>query len=675
MFHHKKVANQPQIQESQEVQDISTNPSEDPINLLKHKWLALATLALAVSLIVMDGTIVNVALPVMMEDLSLSFVNAEWVITLYALVFSALLITTGRLADTLGRIKCLLAGLVVFMVGAVICALGSDLTWLLVGRFVQGIGGALVLPTTLSTINTLYKGRDRIMAFAVYGSVIAGMAAIGPLLGGVFTTYTTWRWIFWVDLPVGIVVLLGAIFFTPETMGEKFKGKFDWWGLLFSASGFGFIVYALIEGQNYGWWKPAEDAPHWGGISPIPYLFVIGIVCLILMIAVEMGLIKRGRSHLISLNLFVLKSFSMGNVIAIILSIAEYGLVFLIPIYLQNVLMFDAMTTGWVLCVLGVGAFLAGGFAEPFVRFTTPRIVVITGLVLEAIAFAGFFFFVHATTNLGLIIFWLFLYGFGLGFTSAQLTSIVMSAIPDSKAGQGSSIQSTVRQLGSALGIAIIGVLFLGFLNLSVPHSLDNIKEIPEPARVGITTAVIESGGRAIGPLEHDPELKQLPADVQKQFKADLEGSFTRAAMNTLGVMALLLLLGLALSIALPTDSGSKKEIAKEEAKLNKYDKEWRERADRARGLKEKEKREELGEYEKSESTKKHEMEVNNFGDRSNVIFGETDDVVLNQIAQQGIPPIDPDTSGTSDDHGSKKVSDSSSKVGEEKGAENDSRK
>ncbi len=580
----------------------------------------------------MDGTIVNVALPVMMKDLSLTFVNAEWVITLYSLVFSALLITTGRLADNFGRIKCLIFGLLVFMAGAIICALGSNLVWLLVGRFIQGVGGAFVLPCTLSTINTLYKGRDRIMAFAVYGSVIAGMAAIGPLLGGILTTYTVWRWIFWIDVPVGIIVLIGAIFFTPDTKGEKFRGAFDWGGLIFSAAGFGLIVYGLIEGQNYGWWKPSVGQPNWGGISPTPYIFAGGIISIILMIVIEMARIRSDRSHLIALDLFSLKSFTMGNSIAAILSIAEYGLVFLIPIYLQNVLMYDAMTTGLILCSLGVGAFIAGGFAEPFVRFTSSRVVVVSGVILETISFAGFFFFVKPDTNIWWVIFWLSLYGIGLGFASAQLTSIVMSAVPDHKAGQGSSLQSTVRQIGSALGVAIIGILFLGFLNVSVPHSLDSISEIPEPARVGITTAVIKSGGRAIGPLEHSPDMKYLSPQAQKEFKNNIEGSFTTAAMNTLGVMALFLLVATAISIALP--GANKKEIAREDAKYNKLEKKYKKEADRRQNEKFQKTVAEAVAYEEAENKDSHDMYVSNYGDKSNVILGQTDDFVVDQMQQ-----------------------------------------
>ncbi len=486
------------------ISDATTQTSEQPH---KFKWHALIVLALAVSIIVMDGTIVNVALPAIMRDLKVSFVNAEWIVTIYALVFSALLITTGRIADIVGRRVTLIVGIIVFCIGAVIAGLSTNLMWLLIARFVQGIGGAIVLPTTLSSINTIYKERDRIMAFAIYGSVISGMAAIGPLLGGAFTTYTTWRWVFWIDLPIGLAIVIGAFLWMPETFGEKYVGRFDWIGFISSAVAFSAIVYALIEGTTYGWWLAKEGTEAWAGISRIPWIFALGVIALLVMIFRELGLIKRGKSHLVSLNLFEIKSFSLGNLIAGIVAIGEFGLIFLLPIFLQNALDKTAMQTGWILCVLGIGAFIAGGLATPFVRATNAKTVVATGLALEFISFAGFYFTIRPNTSINLIILWLAIYGLGLGFASAQLTSIVMENIPDEKAGQGSSIQSTVRQLGSALGVAIIGTIFIGFLSLNVPGSFSNLPFPPEMQR-SLETSIIESGGATI------PFIEKMAADA-----------------------------------------------------------------------------------------------------------------------------------------------------------------
>ena len=157
-----------------------------------QKWKILTFLALSVSLIVIDGTIVNVSLPVIVRDLHFTFTDAEWIVTIYSLVFSSLLISTGKVADILGRRKLLITGIVVFIVGSIMASLSNTLLIMLVSRFIQGVGGAIVITTTLSTVNTIFKGKDRVIVFAVWGSVISGMAALGPFLGGFFTTYMDW---------------------------------------------------------------------------------------------------------------------------------------------------------------------------------------------------------------------------------------------------------------------------------------------------------------------------------------------------------------------------------------------------------------------------------------------------------------------------------------------------
>ena len=567
-------------------ENVAASAANDGKGAHKFKWRALIVLALAVSIIVMDGTIVNVALPSIMRDLHVSFVNAEWIVTIYALVFSALLITTGRIADIVGRRITLIVGIVVFCVGAVIAGMANDLNTLLIARFVQGIGGAIVLPTTLSSINTIYKDRDRIMAFAIYGSVISGMAAIGPLLGGAFTTYTTWRWVFWIDLPVGLIIVIGAFLWMPETFGEKYVGRFDWLGFISSAVAFSAIVYALIEGTTYGWWLPKEGFAAWAGLSRVPWIFALGIIALLVMIFWELALIKRGKSHLVSLNLFNIKSFSLGNLIAGIVAIGEFGLIFLLPIFLQNALDKTAMETGWILCVLGVGAFIAGGLATPFVRATNAKTVVATGLALEFASFAGFYFTIRPNTSISLIVLWLAIYGLGLGFASAQLTSIVMENIPDEKAGQGSSIQSTVRQLGSALGVAIIGTIFVGFLSINVPGSFSNLP-FPEQMQKGLETSIIESGGASIPSIEkmaeeaplgpqggHGPQgapegavgeqprmssaqEQQMREKIVEMVREDALKGFTVSVYQTLGVSSFFLLASFILTLFLPKNDMS----------------------------------------------------------------------------------------------------------------------
>lgn len=516
-----------------------------------QKWKVLTFLALSVSLIVIDGTIVNVSLPVIMKDLHFTFTNAEWIITLYSLVFSSLLISTGKIADILGRKKLLITGIFVFIIGSIMASLSHNLPIMLISRFIQGIGGAIVLPTTLSTVNTLFKGKDRTIAFAVWGSVISGMAALGPLLGGFFTSYTSWRWIFWINIPIGIIIILGALKFIPETYGKKQEGSFDFIGLILSIITFGTIVYGLIEGKDYGWWKVKGNAPHINNLSVIPYVLGIGLLALILLVLWELHLIKNKKSPLIALNLFKFKSFSIGNITACIVAIGEFGLLFVLPLYLQNVLFMSAMKSGLILSLMGVSAFLAGGFATPFVNKTSPKTVVSTGLGLETISFFGFFLTIKPNSNIWLICLWLIIYGLGLGLASAQLTSIVMVDVPDNQAGQGSSIQSTVRQLGSALGIAIIGTVFISFLWHDVPGSLSNTN-LPTFETSQLEKSVIKSAGASISGIKNSPANPMMPIAIKNSIVTKLSHSFTHSIVRTIGIAGTILLISFILTFLLP---------------------------------------------------------------------------------------------------------------------------
>ena len=531
-------------------------------------WLVLFVIAMAVSIIVMDLTIVDVSMPAIMTDLHLGFASVEWVVDLYSLVFASLLITFGRIADHIGRKKMMIIGLAVFLAGSIVAAVAPSLAPLLVGRFIQGVGGAMILPTTLSSINTIFKGKYRIVAFATYGSSIAVAAGIAPLIGGLFTTYSTWRWVFWFDVIVAAVVGLLVWYAVPDSLGEKIKGMFDFGGFVLSTLGFVFVVYGLIEGQNYGWWHPKAGTRPWAaGLSRIPWVFLAGIVALVLFVILEVILEDRGKSTLMSVKLFKYRSFSFGNIVSVANAVGEYGLVFLLPLYLQNILNLSAIETGYVLCVMASGAFISGGFATPFVKYTSAKAVISTGFLFEAGSMAGFYFTIrpgHGAIE-GLIYLWLALYGVGLGFASAQLTSVIMIDVPDVKAGQGSSVKSTISQLSSALAIAVIGIIFVDFLWATLPPKVDEL-HLPDQFSKEIDSVVIGSSGSAIAELEGSREYQSAPASFQKEFKTKINSGFTEGISNTLGVDSLILLGGGIVSWILPNEKKRRKAAKEGEA-------------------------------------------------------------------------------------------------------------
>lgn len=433
-----------------------------------NKWAVLAVLAAGLSMIVLDGTIVGVSLPTIIADLGMDLGDAQWVNSLYSVVLAALLLTAGRLGDRLGRRKLFVIGVVLFVVGSLCAAAAGSSGALIAGRALQGVGGAAVLPSTLSSVNATFRGSDRAAAFGIWGAVISGMAAVGPLLGGWLTSGIDWRWIFLVNLPLGALVLIGTWLFVPETSQTAAVPGVDLPGLLLSAAGFGLLVFALIEGPTLGWWAPRQalrlGSFTWPeGSSPVVALGVTALLLLAAFIWWEARRGAAGRAALLDLDLFRIGTFSWGNTAASAVAVGEFGLLLVLPLFLLNVLGTGTLGAGFILAAMALGAFGSGASARRLSACLGAERVVVLGLVLEVVAVLTLGLSITSHLPIGLLVPLLVVYGLGLGLASAQLTGTVLRDIPTSASGQGSATQSTVRQLGSGLGSAIAGtVLAIG---------------------------------------------------------------------------------------------------------------------------------------------------------------------------------------------------------------------
>ncbi|MFM2098163.1 MAG: hypothetical protein RIT06_791, partial [Chloroflexota bacterium] len=224
----------------------------------RTRWIGLACLALGLAMIIVDTSIVNVAVPRIITDLKITPSAAEWVNSSYALVFAAALITLSRIGDIIGQRRLYMAGTSVFAAASVLAALAPSGELLIGARLLQGLGGAAMAPSTQSIVNSTFRGKDRAIAFAIYGSVIGGMAALGPVIGGWLTTNASWRWAFGVNLPIAVVAVVGTLLTVAETRTEQKSKGFDVFGVLFITLGLSGIVFGLIEGYTYGWWAPSE---------------------------------------------------------------------------------------------------------------------------------------------------------------------------------------------------------------------------------------------------------------------------------------------------------------------------------------------------------------------------------------------------------------------------------
>lgn len=510
----------------------------------RRRWAGLVFISIAVSLIIVDSTIVNVAVPSIVDDLGISSTEVQWVQEAYTLVFASLLLVFGSLADRFGRRRMLLIGVVIFAVSSIGAALAPTGGLLILARLIQGIGGSMILPTTLSLINATFRGRERGIAFAVWGSTIGGMAAVGPLLGGWLTTAFSWRWAFGINIPLGVLILIGVLITVSDSRNPRVE-RIDGVGALLSVLTMSSLVFGLIEGRTYGWWT-VDTVPQIGDwrwpwqLSPIPLAFALALVGLVAFIAWGVHRRKQGRSTLLAFGLFGITSFRNGNIAAMVVSLGEFGIILALPLWLQFVLGFEAVQTGLLLLALAIGSFVASGAAGAFSGRVAPVWIVRAGLLAEIVGVAGIAFVIAPDAAWPALLPFLFVYGFGVGLATAQLTGVVLADVPPEASGQASGTQSTARQLGAALGVAILGTVLFSSTAGILGAKLDD-RGLPEAQRDQVVSAVVDSAGAAIAGLEASPQTADAATDAKAAFSDGTKAAaFTAAGFLVLGLAATL---------------------------------------------------------------------------------------------------------------------------------------
>jgi EmrB/QacA subfamily drug resistance transporter len=516
----------------------------------RTRWLGLASLALGLAMIIVDATIVNVAIPSIIEDLGLQLTDAEWVNTVYSLVFAALLVTVGRLGDLYGRKRIYLGGLALFVGASLLCASAPSGTLLIAARALQGIGAACILPSTLSSVNAMFRGRERALAFGIWGSVIGGMAALGPLVGGWLTTDFSWRWAFYINLPIGLVAGTIALLTVPETRDPSAAPGIDLIGIVTSAIGFAALVFGLIEGERYGWWRPTDTfrigSWEWpfATLSPVPLALALAALFLPTFALYELRRVRANRPVLLDLRLFRYRTFRWGNLAALIVSLGEFGIVFVLPLYLQAVLGYTAFQTGLVLLATAIGAFLGGPAAANLAQRFGARQVIRAGMLFEAVGLLLIVPFLAPDTTGWQLAPALFLYGLGVGLATAQLTSVILAEVPTAQSGQASGTQSTTRQVGAALGIALLGTILAAGLGSGTKSRLIDQLGIPPQQAAALARAAKQSAGQILVQLQTQPGTQPI---VQA-----IEAAFTDAARRTALVAAAFILVGFIASWLIP---------------------------------------------------------------------------------------------------------------------------
>ena len=551
---------------------------------ITNRWLALIVLLVGFFMIMLDTTIVNVSIPTIIKDLNANLTQVEWVISGYSLAFAALLITFGRLGDLYGRKKLFMLGLVVFTIASALSGEANTPNILIAMRILQGIGGAMLSPAVLSIISSTFRDRDRAIAFGFFGAISGVAAAIGPVLGGWLTTYQSWRWIFRVNIPIGIIGLILAYIFITDSKEESSE-KIDFLGMIFSGLGFFTLIFGLIEGQTYGWWKPASEfvlgSFKWGTDKPISIIiisFLVSLISLCIFTMVQFNKTRRNASPAVNLDFFRSRAFRYGLIAIAIIALGEFSTLFTLPIFLQSIRGFSPLQSGYAVLPLALSSMIAAPLSAFFVNKIGSKWVITTGICLEAL---GLFLLSHinADTAYRSLIPALICLGFGLGLAIAQNTQVILSEINPIHAGSASGVLNTIRQVGTSLGIAVIGAILAHQAAFNIPKQVRaaDLPGISAPVKEQIATAIGSSSASYTGNQDTSKFVQAPPPAVAqnpvllKKFNDQIAITETalRRAVNVglasaisraIFIGSLFMLLGALCSLLIPNILHKKKE-------------------------------------------------------------------------------------------------------------------
>jgi EmrB/QacA subfamily drug resistance transporter len=436
-----------------------------------RKWTPLIAISLGTFMLLIDVTIVNVALPDLATDLGTGLSGLQWVIDVYALALAALLLGVGSAADRFGRKRVYLIGLVVFALASLACALSNGSGELVAARAVQGAGAAGMFATTIALLSSVYRGRDLGLAFGVWGAVNGAASAAGPIVGGLLTEHFGWEWIFLVNVPISVLAIGLTWFRVPESKGGQ--SRVDLPGMVTFTLASAAVTYGLIRSTDDGWTS-----------APVLVSFAVSAVALIAFVVVE----RSRRDPMLDLKLFANPSFTGIMVGAGLLTGAAFGGLAYTSLWLQSVLGMSPIEAGLVFLPLSGAALVVSALAGRFLQDVRPNLLIGTGVLLVTIG-AALMIVVNADSNWTTLVAGLLVAGLGVGLALPILSSATLAAAPREQGGMAGGALTTFRQLGLVLSIAVFGALFAA----KVEDTLRDSGKVPDPH----AAAGLLSGGQA----------------------------------------------------------------------------------------------------------------------------------------------------------------------------------
>jgi EmrB/QacA subfamily drug resistance transporter len=491
---------------------------------MNRKWWTLAAVGIGIFMLLLDITIVNVALPQIQRQLHASISDLQWVVDAYALSLAALLLTAGSLADLLGRRVVFATGIAIFTAGSVLCGAAQTPLFLSLARAGQGVGGSVMFATSLALLANAFRGADRGIAFGVFGAITGIAVAVGPVLGGAITSGLSWRWIFFVNIPIGVVAIALTLLRVEESRDPE-AGRPDWLGFVSFSSALGLLVYGLIESSRHSW-----------GSGRVVGSLVTAVLLLLAFIWVEL----RQSQPMFDLSLLRNPTFLGGLGSAFAISASAFSMITFLVLYLQNVLGFSAIGTGVRLLALSGAIFLTAGIAGRLTAKVPTRLLIGPGFVLIGtglLLMRG----ISPSSHWMHLLPGLILIGAGAGLVNTPLASTAVGVVHPRRAGMAAGINNTFRQVGIAAGVAALGSIFATRIHAGVASSLADTPL----ARSAHQIATAVSSGNVAQVLAHAPRA------AREQLTAAATGSFVHALNDILLIAAVVAFAGAAVALTL----------------------------------------------------------------------------------------------------------------------------
>jgi EmrB/QacA subfamily drug resistance transporter len=496
---------------------------------VERKWWTLIAVSVAIFMLLLDITVVNVALPDIQRSLHASFSDLQWVVNAYALTLAAFLLTAGALSDLIGRRRVFVAGLIVFTISSAACGLASSPLALNLARAVQGTGGAMMFATSLALIAQAFRGKDRGVAFGVFGGTIGAAVAVGPVVGGVITSGIGWEWIFFVNVPIGVLAVIFTLTQVAESRDPNARGL-DWMGLLTFSGSLFLLVFALIQGNEKGW-----------GSTRILSFLIASALLIVLFVLVE----HRQERPMLDLTLFRRPAFAGASIVAFAVSASMFAMFLYLTLYIQDVLGYSPLQAGLRFLPITLVSFVVAPISGRLSVRVPVRLLLGFGLLLVGIGLLSMTA-VGAASGWTTLIPGFLIAGVGVGLINPPLASTAIGVVHYSRSGMASGINNTFRQLGIATGIAGLGAVF----QHDVTHNTTAALAASGPGRQVLAVAHGKLSGALVSG-DVGTLARSLPPVARSALSHSYRVGFTGAFTSILTIAAIVAIVGSVFAFAL----------------------------------------------------------------------------------------------------------------------------